>query len=611
MRSYARSATAALVAGAAAVALLAPAAPAASAPAASDPARPAASELPGVAGERVIREHAWVRTRVDSDGDGRRDRVHVEVARPASTERGARLPVVVEASPYFSGGNPVRNHDVDVELYVPPRDPADPRQPTAAGEAATRPLSSIGPSRYEDYLLPRGFAFVYAESLGTGSSDGCPTIGGWTETAGAKAVVDWLTGRAPAFGKDGRRVQASWSTGKVGMIGVSYNGTLASAVAATGVRGLRAIVPIAAISSWYDYYRADGAVVAPGGYQGEDADVLAKFVLTRDRPRVCRDVIDRLTRRQDRRTGDYSRFWAERNYVDDAGKVRAAVLAAHGLNDWNVKTGQVAQWYRQLRRHNVPHKIWLHQGGHTDPYFLRPRAWPRTVHRWFARWLSGVRNGADSGPRATVQRERGSWREQADWPAPRSKQVTGYLRAGGRRAGGLTVVPQHRRTARVETVVDDARKRAHRLAGDRASRHRLVYRSAALDQRVRISGRPAVALRVSFSKPAANVTALLVDYAPDGSLFIVTRGWTDPQNRHSVARTDPITPGVSYRVRFGMQPDDYVFRRGHGIGVVLLSSDHNFTLRPRPGTKLGVDIRRSTVRLPVVGGREALADATR
>ena len=37
-------------------------------------------------------------------------------------------------------------------------------------------------------------------------------------------------------------------------------------------------MPIAAISSWYDYYRANGGCVAPGGYQGEDADVLAQYV---------------------------------------------------------------------------------------------------------------------------------------------------------------------------------------------------------------------------------------------------------------------------------------------------------------------------------------------
>ena len=84
------------------------------------------------------------------------------------------------------------------------------------------------------------------------------------------------------------------------MIGVSYNGTLANAVAATGVRGLTTIVPIAAISSWYDYYRANGGVVAPGGFQGEDTDVLAEAVLTRRDPTVCAPDMDALRREQDR-----------------------------------------------------------------------------------------------------------------------------------------------------------------------------------------------------------------------------------------------------------------------------------------------------------------------
>jgi hypothetical protein len=94
-------------------------------------------------------------------------------------------------------------------------------------------------------------------------------------------VVDWLNGRTVARNRSGQRVRAGWSTGKVGMIGTSYNGTLPNAVATTGVEGLEAIVSVSAISSWYDYYRAGGAVVAPGGFQGEDTDVLARAVYTR------------------------------------------------------------------------------------------------------------------------------------------------------------------------------------------------------------------------------------------------------------------------------------------------------------------------------------------
>ncbi|WP_372352378.1 hypothetical protein [Streptomyces sp. KL116D] len=35
------------------------------------------------------------------------------------------------------------------------------------------------------------------------------------------------------------------------------------------------------ISSWYDYYRANGGVVAPGTFQGEDTDVPSPSMCTR------------------------------------------------------------------------------------------------------------------------------------------------------------------------------------------------------------------------------------------------------------------------------------------------------------------------------------------
>src|SRR5690625_4349314 len=44
-----------------------------------------------------IREELWVETESDSDDDGRPDRVHVDVARPAETETdGLTVPVVYE-----------------------------------------------------------------------------------------------------------------------------------------------------------------------------------------------------------------------------------------------------------------------------------------------------------------------------------------------------------------------------------------------------------------------------------------------------------------------------------------------------------------------------------
>lgn len=538
----------------------------------------------------VVRDNLWVTAPVDSDRDSAPDEVHVEVVRPRATERGLRVPVVYQVSPYFAGGNPIENHDVDVELYTPGK---------------PKPLITW---RYEEYFVSRGFAVVYAESLGTGQSTGCPTTGGRNETEGAKAVVDWLGGRASARDASGDPVTADWSTGKTAMMGVSYNGTLPNAVASTGVEGLETIVPIAAISSWYDYYRENGAVVAPGGFQGEDADVLAEYVYTRDDRDVCRPVIDELATEQDRVTGDYSEFWDERNYLDDVGNVRASVLAVHGLRDWNVTLSQVTNWYEALAEHGVERKIWLHQSGHADPYSLRRDAWLTTLNRWFSHYLYGIDNGVTEEPKATIQREDKSWTEESDWPAPDARDATVHPRPGGDERGALALDRAPGKPA-FERLTDDATKKVEELVDAAASPHRLAYTTPAVSQPVRLSGTPSVDARIAFDRPAANVTGVLVDRAPDGTAHIITRGWTDPQNRHGEARTVPIRPGVAYRVSFELQPQDYVLAAGHKLEFVLLSSDHDFTLRPEPGTGLALDLTRTSITLPIVGGEAALEDS--
>lgn len=554
----------------------------------------------------VVREDVWVTAPVDSDHDGADDLVHAQVVRPRATQQGLKVPVVYQASPYFAGGNDVANHNVDVELYAPgyARGPEGPRV-AAHGVGPATPITW----RYQDYFTARGFAVVYGESLGTGLSTGCPTTGDVNETIGARSVVDWLNGRTPARDAAGAAAKADWSTGKTGMMGVSYNGTLPNAVASTGVEGLETIVPIAAISSWYQYYRNDGAVVAAGGFQGEDADVLAEYVYTRSDRQVCRPVIDGLTADQDRVTGDYTPFWDVRNYRNDVAKVHASVLAVHGLNDWNVKTDQVAEWYEALKAHGVEHKIWLHQAGHADPYSLRRDVWLATLNKWMSHYLYGIDNGIQNEPKATVQREDLSWTDEADWPAPGTADVRVYPWPGGRSKGAIDTRNPVPGTAAVETLADDSSKTIEQLAGLASSGNRLLYATSAATQAVRLSGTARADLALSFDRPAANVSAILLDRAPDGSSHVISRGWTDPQNRTSPARTEPITPGRTYQIGVELMPKDYILAAGHRLEFLLASSDHDYTLRPKPGAGLALDLTRTSVTLPVTGGKPALRAA--
>ena len=123
---------------------------------------------------------------------------------------------------------------------------------------------------------------VYSSSPGTGLSDGSPTIGGENESLAPKAVIDWLCGRAKGFTtRIGiEEITAYWCSGKIGMTGTSYDGTLCIAAATTGVKGLEAILPIAPVTSFYNYYRSNGLVRSPEGYVGEDMDVLYDLINT-------------------------------------------------------------------------------------------------------------------------------------------------------------------------------------------------------------------------------------------------------------------------------------------------------------------------------------------
>ncbi len=373
----------------------------------------AAFTAPWVTGE------VWVESQSDSDRDGRLDRIHVNFNLPRETQTGLDVPVIYEDSPYFAATGAASNWLVDHELGA---------QPPARDAQAFFPGTNTSPNISNDYeavWLPRGFGVVHSESPGTGHSDGCPTSGGPNETAAAKAVIDWLNQRAPAYTtRTGTALAPAvdWHNGRAAMIGVSYNGTLPIGAASTGVEGLKAIVPISAISDWYGYYRENGLVRAPhsaeGGrgtnaFQGEDLDVLADVVYSRrdeGNPRtICRPVIDELTALVARDSGDRTAVWRERAY--DLTKIEAATLVAHGGNDFNVMTEQAARLYAALRSQGTPHAFYFHQDGHggDPPDFL--------LNLWFTRYLWNQANGVENLARSWVVRE-------AAFCPPRATTVT-------------------------------------------------------------------------------------------------------------------------------------------------------------------------------------------
>lgn len=543
----------------------------------------------------AIHENVWVESSIDSDGDGQLDRIGVRIRRPDATADGLEVPAIIAASPYNGGTRSsafVNNYLRELGI-------------TVLGDEIIPPDIPYSPN----YFLARGYATIDADMAGTNTSTGCPSTGGDSDVLSMKAVVEWINGEGTAYtSKFGdETVDADWSTGDSAMIGVSYVGTLPTGVAATGVEGLKTIVPIAAISSWYNYFRSNGTVKT--GY----FDPLAGAVLTRDDYRQCDDEIRDVVIGAERRTGSYNQYWDDRNYLNDVDQIDASVFLVHGLTDWNVHTTHAGELWDELVAHDVPRKVWWHRGAHTSPANVDNARWAPVLHRWFDHWLYGLDNGVMDEDMADVQSVHdSSWTTYPDWPVPGTSKARLYLTDDRSQVPGAlgTAVPKGApaTTTFTEQYTGNANTFVGNAFEDRS--HRRVFLTPVLDEDIRISGTPVVRLRTKVSGDA-HVAAMLVDYAADGTAGgnqIVSRGWLDMKSGHTLWRERTINPNQRYVVDFTQATKDYVFRAGRRIGVVITGNDNSsFPPDGASPADFELDLQYSHIELPVVGGRNALA----
>ena len=234
-----------------------------------------------------------------------KDRLHVDVSRPRETDtEGLKVPVIFEDSPYYAGGADVS------ELVGRPRARQLARRAHRAPYFTARAARARRSARSTSRTSCRAATPSCTPSRpARGHSDGCTDLRRANETLGATAVIDWLNGRAKGYTTragttEVPRQLAQRQDRDDGHVLQRHDPDRRRD---HGRRGPEAIVPVAAISDWYDYYRSNGLVRAPhsanggqngnNGYLGEDLDVLDRVhVLARRRapgPRTkCWPIID-------------------------------------------------------------------------------------------------------------------------------------------------------------------------------------------------------------------------------------------------------------------------------------------------------------------------------
>lgn len=568
----------------------------------------------------AIRERLFIDSTFDSDDDGLRDIIAFDVIRPRATENGLKVPVVMDASPYYStvcrGNEGECKADLDGDGVL-----------------------DKWPLFYDNYFVPRGYAVILLDMVGTSNSTGCPTTNANEDNLSAKQAVNWLNGRATARDAAGRVVEADWDNGKSAMIGKSYDGSLALATAVTGVKGLTTVVPISPPAEYYDYVRSNGVVTRGNSYVAG----LANTVTNPDRRAYCQPVRDALAAGDGDETGDYTAFWNERSYVKKVPNQTASVLFYHGLNDDNVRPDHFSKYWYALAEQDIPRKLWLSQEGHVDPFDVRRDVWVDTLHRWFDFWLQGVPNGIMDEPMVDIERSADVWETHADWPVPGSTGTEVYFQPGG----DLSLVPSS--GPATASLLDSTTQSQATMVGnpDAVQPNRLAYVSQPLTAPLHVSGTPRLQVRASADRTDTNLGVVLVDYGTaervahrqpgegivtlttedcwgeasatdDGcykqtakrvataDLEVVTKGIHDAANRQSIRTAVPLVPGTAYNFDFPLLPEDYVFPAGHRIGVILVGSYPQYSSQADPsGARITYQLRSSRILLPIVGGTAA------
>ena len=578
----------------------------------------------------AIRERLWVTADFDSDLDGVPDEIAMDIIRPAATAGDLKVPLIMDASPYYTtvcrGNEGECIADID-------------------GDG----LNDKWPLFYDNYFVPRGYAVMLLHMAGTGFSTGCPVTGGTADNRSAVMAIDWLQGRRTAHDKNGTAVAASWHTGKAGMIGKSYDGTLANAAAATGVDGLTTIVPISAISSWYDYTRSNGVIQRGGSYPSS----LANTVTNPDRRAYCAGIRNIMAATDGDESGDYTPFWAERDYLPDADNVTASVFAVHGINDENVRPDHLSKWWKELK--HTRRKLWITQTGHIDPFDFRRTVWVDTIHRWFDQELWGIKNGIRNEPEATIERSAGVFADYSAWPDAEVEKVKLRIQDTGPTTAGLLKTGPKRRPGEpkvTQTFLDSPTQSQNTMMSnlETVTANRRVFLTPPLLQDVRISGTPFVSLSASADQIDTNLGALLLDWGTDtrvnyntgdGILTLatedcwgefspnddpcyrqtqtrtivnaierITKGILDARNRNSLTTPEDLIPGEEYYFDYPLLPEDYIIKAGHRIAFVVVGSYPGYgSTADQTRANITINLTKTTLELPVVGGEAALKAA--
>jgi predicted acyl esterase len=428
------------------------------------------------------------------------------------------------------------------------------------------------------YFVARGYIVARVDIRGTGTSEGRLIEYEYAdqEQEDGEVVIDWLS-------------KQSWSTGEVGMFGLSWGAFNSIQMAMRNPPALKAIVAVQGTDDLYrdDVHFIDGMMHVDSYELGVDiANILPAppdYVIDEA---YFRDRFDTepwlLKYKRQQHDGP---FWNRASLDSDYSSIKVPTFVIGGWYD-----GYRDSVPRMLEKLEAPAKGVMGPWAHTWPNWPYPEPgieWRHEAVRWFDHWLKGENTGIVDEPRfavyvrqwhppGVVETVPGYWRWEDGWPIERTENTALYAQADHTLSEAEPIGGEGKthRLRYVPTVGVEASGNVN-WWGDfpwdqrGTDAYSLVYDSDPLEQDLEILGFPRAILHVSADAPLVNWIVRVSDIAPDGTVTQVAGAGMSGAHRKSSEEPESLVPGQLHRLEYDLHFTSWVFPEGHRIRLAV------------------------------------------
>ena len=459
------------------------------------------------------------------------------------------------------------------------------------------PVSPMGDACIEagdtNYIVPRGYVHIIADTRGTGKSEGeYLSMYSKQESEDGYDLVEWIA-------------KQPWCDENIGMIGISYYGTIQLVVASSQPPHLKAICPFEATTnqylacyhggvldgfytelvsgrhstlSWHGYTKANLKSWCQNNLPKEEYEKRLQEAM--NNPDILQyNLMYSILEAPEKSSIFFDIMlnpYADSEYWWDPMLENIKIPVFCGVG-WFPNCGPkfVRGPFMIWQAIKGPKKMVMFPPGWLDRPFVQ---YHDLIVRWYDYWFKGIDNGIMHEPpiRLFVMGD-DEYRDEYEWPLPRIKWTNLYLRTYGR----LSTEPD-----RFNNIPPDGYVQEPLLVTNNIKA--VNYRTSPFSKDFEVTGPITLYLFASIDSEDSIFKATIYDVDPYGRERAITHGhlklshraldekrtkpW-QPFHLHTEKSVEAVTPGEINEYAIELYPFSNVFKKGHHLKLEICSMD--------------------------------------